>query len=482
MGPCGSSPGSVPFRRRRWRISETHMAYRPKRSALAGHVRQQNDRGIQGLAGLRIRAAMKFLLDWQEAAPNAGPDERATVADLRLLVDATNACDHVMGERRELDDCITVSAYPVAEAIALNWWRIFGHRGDGFELVAHRGGYAFPDVRMRFDGSAFEVQCVPCRYDDISIWFPREARELLTRQDAEQSLSEFLDRVSDRLEGQDIERSGLQLRRARIAASQADPDEIAFCEAAGALCLDPYDILDSDADFIETAGRFFQGEALAEFLSGLQGQRSTSLFEWIQAAERRPRYKSRLPAAASIRDGLQRTPQSRPRLGERPWARGYRCARAARKALGLPETERVRSVGRLAARLGAPSFSAAPPSVPGLHALVRSDEGGVSVHLRRSNTRYGGSERQLFAFGRALGEAVAYPPSGRSVVNDLRDAARQAAGRAFAAEFLAPVAEVANMRADNQDIDFIAEEFGVSGQVIERQIENRSNIEHACAA
>lgn len=449
---------------------------------MAGHVRQQNDRGIQGLAGLRIRAAMKFSLDWREGALNAGPDERATVADLRLLVDTTNACDHVMGEGRELDDCITVSAYPVAEAIALNWWRIFGHRGDGFELIAHRGGYAFPDVRMRFDGSAFEAQCVACRYDDISIWFPRDARELLTRRNAEQSLSEFLDRVSDRLKGQDIERSGLQLRRARIAASQEDPDEIAFCEAAGALCLDPYDILDSDADFIETAGRFFQGEALVEFLSGLQGQRSTSLFEWIQAAERRPRYKSRLPAATAIRDGLQQAPQSQPRPGERPWARGYRCARAARKALGLSETERVRSVGGLAARLGAPSFSAAPPSVDGLHALVHSDEGSVNVHLRRSSTRYGGAERQLFAFGRALGEAVAYPPSGRSVVNDLRDAARQAAGRAFAAEFLAPVAEVLNMRADNRDIDSIAGEFGVSSQMIERQIENRVNIEHACAA
>jgi Zn-dependent peptidase ImmA (M78 family) len=67
-------------------------------------------------------------------------------------------------------------------------------------------------------------------------------------------------------------------------------------------------------------------------------------------------------------------------------------------------------------------------------------------------------------------------------VNDLRDAARQAAGRAFAAEFLAPIVEVMSMREDGKDLEAIADDFGVSTEVILRQLENARRIEQACAA
>lgn len=75
----------------------------------------------------------------------------------------------------------------------------------------------------------------------------------------------------------------------------------------------------------------------------------------------------------------------------------------------------------------------------------------------------------------------AYPPAARSVVNDLREASRQACGRAFAAEFLAPIEEIASMRADGRDTDAIADEFGVSSWLVERQEENAGRIRQACA-
>lgn len=88
---------------------------------------------------------------------------------------------------------------------------------------------------------------------------------------------------------------------------------------------------------------------------------------------------------------------------------------------------------------------------------------------------------RLFAFARAIGDATANPPAARSVVNDLRDASRQACGRAFAAEFLAPVEEIASMRADGRDTDAIADEFGVSSWLVDRQEENADRIRQACA-
>lgn len=66
-------------------------------------------------------------------------------------------------------------------------------------------------------------------------------------------------------------------------------------------------------------------------------------------------------------------------------------------------------------------------------------------------------------------------------MNGLQAAYRQAAGRAFAAEFLAPVDEVRTMRVDGRDNASIAEEFGVSSAVVDRQLENQHRIEAACA-
>ncbi len=422
---------------------------------------------------------MKFRLDWQDDATNAAPEERATVADMSLLIGDKNVCDHVLGDGRNLEGPIAVSAYPAAEALAINWWRIFGRRGEEkFRLIEWRDGYVVPDIRVRFDGAAFEFESVPCRYTEVPVWFPRQEAERLAREKAESDLSEFVSRVVERLDGCKVRETGLQLRWARVAASRRDADEAAFCEAAGALGLDPYDIAEADAAFVEAAGALFRGEALVEFLSGLHTPSPTPVLDWIRSAEDRPRYRSRLRAAADIRGRIGRE-HTEIRLGERSWARGYRCARVARRALDIGETVRLNSLAALASRLDAPSFRPVSAPTPGLRALVRSDADSVHVHIPAARRMAPGA--QLFAFGRALGDAVVNPPAGLSAINDLRDAARQAASRAFAAEFLAPVSEVLAMREDNWDIEAIAAEFGVSAQAVEHQIGNRDNIERACA-
>ena len=56
------------------------------------------------------------------------------------------------------------------------------------------------------------------------------------------------------------------------------------------------------------------------------------------------------------------------------------------------------------------------------------------------------------------------------------------AGRALAAEFLSPVEEALSMREDNIDTGMIAGEFGVSEELIERQVENEARIAAACEA
>lgn len=425
---------------------------------------------------------MRFSLDWHDDAPNASAEERAAVADLKVLLNEVNVCEHfsemASGELQPVDEA-TVSVYPIAEALAFEWWRLFGRRDDEFRLFKHRCGYALPDLRLNYDGERVAVTCRAREYANPPILFYRSARQLLLKDVAESNIGGLIDQVIDRLQASSVSQSALALRWERVRASIGNADERAFCEAAGAMGLDPYRLSDQAADFIEQAGTLLEGEALLEFLSGLPvagaaPNRLAELLNWMEDCESRPRYKSRLPLVEDLRRSLSRQNE---RTGhEPPWATGYRCARWARSALDAGPGERFRSVGTLARRLDAPNFCSAAP-ISGVRALVQFDQDDVRVHLTRHRP-----ESALFAFGRAVGDAIGNPPVARSVVNDLHDASRQAVGRAFAAEFLAPVDEILSMRADGKDAASIAGEFGVSEEVVERQLQNRNRIERACAA
>jgi len=210
---------------------------------------------------------MRFQVDWLADGANAAAEERATVADLRIFIGAGNACAYEQPRLRSKSrsatngrsnvrrfEHVTVSVYPLAEEIAFNWWQLFGSRDTELRLLDGRGGYALPDVRLAFDGSGLDVRCLPVAYENPDVRFTHRGDERLTRGDAETVLTDFLQQVVARLAAAGLQDSGLQLRWKRVLASRQDAEESAFCEAAGALGLDPYRIDDADAEFIVEAG------------------------------------------------------------------------------------------------------------------------------------------------------------------------------------------------------------------------------------
>ena len=107
------------------------------------------------------------------------------------------------------------------------------------------------------------------------------------------------------------------------------------------------------------------------------------------------------------------------------------------------------------------------------------NEGTFAVHLRGGE--YVPPTSQVFSLTRSVADLVFYPAGGLSVVNRLHRAERQAVGRAFAAEFLAPVEEVYGMASDGYDGPEIASRFGVSDMVVAHQMENYDRILAACS-
>jgi hypothetical protein len=421
---------------------------------------------------------VKFSTDWIENAQNVAPEERATVAAFRLWLAGQNV---TMNLRDSVStDHIVISLYSLAEGLAHDWWSLFGSREREVSLIKHRSGYAMPDIRFRFDGAAFEATAHQKVFQNPPLRFWAGPTELSTREDAEFYLSGFVEFVLERLEFKGEKDTSAALRWARVQASRSDPQESVFCESAGALGLDPYAISEGDSALIEEAASLFQHEALAEFLSGAKDYRAGSILEWVRAAESRPKHKSCLPDLMPIAWKAAQLAPERP--GERSWALGYRRARSLREALNLLQEDRIRSDKAFAMKLGAAADFESAARVDGIRALRSHATGDdVSIHMRDHGSSSEALVAQLFSFARAVGDVACFPSPNRSPVNELRSAHRQAAGRAFAAEFLAPIDEVASMQADGHDSMTIANEFSVSTTLIERQIENMQRIRSACA-
>ena len=424
-------------------------------------------------------SSVKFLTEWIEDAPNISPQEWSTLCDLQIFVESGNACAWEDLETREVFHHLTLPAVHLARGIAADWWSIFGSRDRWHSVLHHRTGFALPDLRFSFDGSLFQVSAKKITYKNPYLRFFQEPFGTLSRQEAEQELSGFVQQVTGKLESDGIGGSGLSICWSRVEQSLEDPGEAAFCEAAGALGADPYSIEDGDASFIEEAGKLFSGEELIEFIAKFRLGRRNSVsrevaLEAIRDVEAKQPETSRLPdfldAAQQVRHAAER------REGERVWAASYRAARAFREVMGIDESVTSQSPSTVAAKLGSNNFQQVE-NLAGVDAVVSRTGNDMHVYLGKLS----GQPAENFAFARAIGSAICFPDARLSVVNELQGAERQAVGRAFAAEFLAPVETIMDMHSDGVDISDISRAFNVSPMVIGLQMENKDRIHRACS-
>lgn len=409
-------------------------------------------------------------------AENAAPEERVTVADVRLSVDSRNVMQHFADG--ELSNHATIALYGLAHGLTHDWWSIFGGRDREFSLLNYRSGYLLPDVRFWFDGSAFDVEVQEKSYREPDLRFWGGMRETLTRAEGEAALAAMIETILGRLKTKGIKDTSAQLRWKRVQHSRKSGEQ-SFCETAGGLGLDPYAIEDEAADFIERAEQIFEPEPLMEFAAGARDAKPAPLLDWVDRMRGYRGFKYRLADLAPMARQVERdAPQ---KAGEAAWAVGYRRARKMREALCLTQADRLTSYKRLADKLGGGASYNIAGHVDGIKALRSEREDGVQIHLRSQGQNGDAQLGHLFALARAVGDAVCFPESDLAPINDAHHAYRQAAGRAFAAELLAPVDEIRSMRRDRHDLVTIASSLSVSKAVIEHQLENGSRIDAACS-
>ena len=427
---------------------------------------------------------MKFSVEWRDDGENASAEERATLCELKISVGGENACLFIDAKQQSYD-ALLLPAVHLAEGIAHDWWRIFGARDRKHSLPPYRTGFVLPALQFGCDGATFEVEGQAAHYDNPGVRFWPVDGERCPRSVAERELAGFVDGVVERLASKAVEDCGVALAWQQVRASRADPAEAAFCEAAGALGINPYAVDDEDATFIEQASELFEGEALIEFLAGGVRDGATtfsnrvSTVSWLQSLESRRPYECRLPALAEISQDFG--PDAKRGNQEPAWSQDYRVAtmlaskvRVDGRARATPEA--------LAKRFGADSFQRvhADAAEPGIRAVVSRSR----IHLRdrgRGKHKWA-AQAETFALARAIGSALCFSQTSRRVVNGLHDAEEQSVGRAFAAQFLAPVEKIVDMKSEGLEEYEIAQEFQVSEQVVAHQLQNQERIAAAQGA
>lgn len=435
---------------------------------------------------------LRFRIEWQEA-----PGVRVGVLARtwgRLVIEAggrlvTQAVDY---RSESLRGGVYGSVLPLCQWILENWWFLLNesyrfpvpHAArelakiptdrpwvQRHSLLAAREGGVLPDLMIFRDDHAVVARWTPDHEDSAHpfLRFTGSGEVQMDPAEAEHGLSELVREVLERLAGiEDPDAKTLQEEWAAVLASMQSEREL--CEWSARLGLDPYnadELTEEIADVLSERIPGLEGSIRNDLLDAGQALSLQEDLVWLNRA-----HSAALDAGAPTGAETRLTRETDARTAHEL---GYACAQATRQYLSESDgQEPVGDMEDLLHRLGwaqSPSRTVDVQSKGRLEAVLeRSDEGG-SVAVTHNGDAAGNSFRLArAAFLRHFGSDQA----GRRVVTKAYTA-EQRASRAFAAELLAPAADIARHIGEQvspNEIDQLAQHYKVSPFVVSYQIQN----------
>jgi len=414
--------------------------------------------------------SVRFRFGWVDAGPSPDKVSQSTMAALSVEAGGSIVTSVLDRTNRIYSDEVVVPLFSVAEWLITNWWHIWyeiedtGQQRPEFEsrhnLAFAGDGFVLPSLTVTPTSRRMHLHWTRYRPRHTRIEFVDEGQAHVEREELESELRDLIDAVLERLHGDpETGLAASNLSRAWNAVNDLDPDEREFSRAASLLGIDPFDVQDGVADAIVTFWESADPSVREDALAAATEDSLTRVAEWLDDAIETLADEEQSNGWSDVRQALPPPP-----LGVEPWERGYVLARAARERIG--RNGGPIDFGRLGS-LAILQHETQPPSHR-IHGLVAADTPACVTAPR------GESGRRLL-IARALGEYLGRSAPGPGLLSSLSTDS-QAQSRAFAAEFLAP-AEALQRRLAGNDVeperaDDLAQEFGVSSQLIRRQISN----------
>ncbi len=374
-------------------------------------------------------------------------------------------------ERGREEPTVAVMAGDVS-AFALHtldhWWRLLYRRDAPMkiadDLLTNEDGIRKFSVVFKCIGSHVERDVRTAGGDFVNL---ERTTRLITVDECERELLTWVLRpTATQMRRRHRFDRPVQAKLARIEDTYGDRPSLWFARTAGALGLSAYDLDDETSRRVRDVIEIIPDEDVRlDFASAILADQVVSASDWMETQL----------AFHGDCNGLHRLPELsrelRPSLDNwlRPHQRGTNMARLARKRLGLSADRSIPSAADLKALFGEKGF-ALSPSAPGELRACQVSRNGVPTVIVEDE----GDNSTKFTLARAIGDYLIFQSS-TSCVADLYTE-RQAVGRAFAAEFIAPREGVVRMvEEEGQSISHVAGHYGTGRTVISRQWENNRN-------
>ena len=410
--------------------------------------------------------SVRFRFDWVDVPPSPDDLARHTMAALSIEASGATITSVVDRRSRAWRDHVVVPLFAVAEWLVTNWWHLFheiestGEQKSGFECrhdLAFAGdGFILPNLIMVPAPDRVHLRWRRYRPEHARIEFVDEGEASVGREALEAQFRELIDAVLERLRGAGVALESLDSEWAAVNA--LDPEEREFSRAAALLGVDPFDVSGSLAGAIVTFWEHADPAIRDDALAAADADSLAHVGHWLSQAFDDLEATGSGGGWEDVRRALPL-----PSAAE-PWRRGYDLARSVRRQLGSSGGRfEFSSNGSLVVR----SHERRPPSA-GIQGLVAAEAPTCVLAPK------GGTGRR-FLMARALGDYLDRSESGPALLSALATD-RQARSRAFAAEFLAPSDSLRRRLkggpVEPEQVDELALEYGVSTEVIRRQIAN----------
>ena len=420
------------------------------------------------------------------------PLEQRTWAAMRIYAGQRCVTRWLERESKQEADSIYIPAFPVARWVVMNWWALLNEpcpeesppgpsaawsARERAWLERHclrsaESGLFLPRLSMWNDGRYFNAHWVPDPddlYETMPGPFLYGSSDSLNIHEAEDALRSFVVTVLRWLE--DVPESRADRLRANWQAiTDADPQEAAFCKAAGRMGLDPYESSSWPIgliDLLEALSPEDPDPILTDFLSAATAKNAVPLWDWVSHAQQ----VGKLGRA-------QEAPPLPLKLVGHAGQAGVAAARRLRQKLDIDDNRVLPDIQKIAEQCGLGRLvfqecNHLPEKAIRAAVGWRAGSGPVVLGpLPQSD------EGQRFLEARGLFHAAFMCQRGARLITQTHDWDQQAS-RGFAAELLAPRAALTAEVTEDLDedevadaISVLAQKYHVHTELVRRQLQN----------
>ena len=355
----------------------------------------------------------------------------------------------------------------IALAIFEHWWRIFCRRDSPYKIgeFSFVGGASERTISLALRSAGNRIERIVRSKDELPFFIERAIRHESLEASEKNMLEDVIRPVASEMRARRRYDRPIQSKLARLEDTLSNTRELRFARTAGALGSSPYHLTDDGAQRVRhLIAMIPDEEPRLDFASAVLTDEVDAAAQWTRREISHHGDRNSMPGLQEVSRAMARTST---KLGVRPWQHGYAMAKALRERLHLDLDKKIAGVEELAAIFGSVGFQTSPRAPGSLRAF--------QSHLQRVPTFIVEEESLAstkFLLARAIGDFLVFGSSASCVANLYTD--RQAVGRAFAAEFIAPAEGVVHMIEDDEmSVSRVADHYGAPEEVVYHQYDNK---------